>query len=203
MAALLGLVLGALLGAAQYYLLSTYLGLDPSARPEYAALFAGGPVVLGLVVGVLAALLCRRRRPGAPAADDDSADAAEPEHASALRLLALLQEEGRLIDFLTEDVGPYSDEQVGAATRSIHESCAKALREAVSLEPILAGAEDADVTVEPGFDPAAIRLTGNVSGEPPFTGVLRHPGWRATTVTLPSRAGIDPHVVAAAEVEIA
>jgi hypothetical protein len=200
MAALIGLGLGALLGAGQYYLLTTVLGVDLTARPEYAALFAAGPAAIGLVVGFLAGR-------GGSAAATPSAEAdetpAEPEHASALRLLALLQEEGRLIDFLTEDVGPYSDEQVGAATRSIHESCAKALRDAFALEPIMSGEEDADVTVEPGFDPAAVRLTGNVSGEPPFSGVLRHAGWRATSVTLPARAGIDPHVLAAAEVEIA
>jgi hypothetical protein len=200
MAALIGLVLGALLGAGQYYVLTMSLAVDLTARPEYAALVAAGPAVLGLVVGLLAG-----RGGGAattPAAAADEAPA-EPEHASALRLLALLQEEGRLIDFLTEDVGPYSDEQVGAATRSIHENCAKALREAFALEPILAGEEDGDVTVEPGFDPAAVRLTGNVSGEPPFSGVLRHAGWRVTGVTLPARAGVDPHVLAAAEVEIA
>jgi hypothetical protein len=194
MAALIGLVLGALLGAGQYYLLTTTLGVALPASPEYAALFAGGPAVLGLIAGLLG------RGGGAPAAP---AEAAEPEHASALRLLALLQEEGRLIDFLTEDVAPYTDEQVGAATRSIHESCAKALREAIVLEPVLAGEEDADLTIEAGFDPAAVRLTGNVHGEPPFTGVLRHAGWRVTSVNLPARAGVDPHVVAAAEVEIA
>jgi Domain of unknown function (DUF2760) len=200
MVALIGLVLGALLGAGQYYLLTTVLGVDLTARPEYAALFAAGPAAIGLVMGLLAG------RGGSAAATPSAAadeTPAEPEHASALRLLALLQEEGRLIDFLTEDVGPYSDEQVGAATRSIHESCAKALRDAFALEPIMSGEEEADVTVEPGFDPAAVRLTGNVSGEPPFSGVLRHAGWRVTSVTLPARAGIDPHVLAAAEVEIA
>jgi len=199
MAALLGLVLGALLGAGQYHLLTTVLGVDLTATPEYAALFAAGPAAIGLVVGLLAG---RGGAQATPAAEDDETPA-EAEHASALRLLALLQEEGRLIDFLTEDVGPYSDEQVGAATRSIHESCAKALRDAFALEPIMAGEEDADVTIEPGFDPAAVRLTGNVSGEPPFSGVLRHAGWRVTSVTLPARAGVDPHVLAAAEVEIA
>jgi len=200
MAVLIGLVLGALLGAAEYYLLTTSLAVDLVARPEYAALVAGGPVVLGLIVGLLAG---RRGAGTAAPGGEQPAEPAEPEHASALRLLALLQEEGRLIDFLTEDVGPYSDEQVGAATRSIHESCAKALRDAVALEPILTGEEDTDVTVEAGFDPAAVRLTGNVSGEPPFNGVLRHTGWRVTAVNLPARAGVDPHVVAAAEVEIA
>ena len=104
----------------------------------------------------------RRRTPSEP-----------PEHA-ALRLLASLQEEGRLVDFLTEEIAGYSDEQIGAATRGIHDACAKALRACVTLEPVLPGREDDTVTVPAGFDPAAVRLTGNVHGEPPFTGTLRH-----------------------------
>src|SRR5579885_2189435 len=97
-----------------------------------------------------------------------------------LALLAALQEEGRLVDFLTEDIAPYSDAQVGAAVRDIQAKCRKALESCVKLEPILRGAEDDPVTIETGFDPAAVRLTGNVTGGPPFRGVLRHAGWRAT-----------------------
>jgi hypothetical protein len=123
--------------------------------------------------------------------------------AGALRLLAVLQEEGRLVDFLEEDLGAYGDEQVGAAARGIHAGCRKALRERVTLEPVLGGAEGAEVVVEEGFDPATIRLTGNVSGTPPFRGVLRHAGWRVRAATLGPRPGHDPHVIAPAEVEIA
>ena len=146
---------------------------------------------------------------GVAAAAEVAAEAAatpppprEPPENAALRLLATLQEEGRLVDFFTEDIAAYSDEQIGAATRGIHASCQKALRAAVALEPILSGDEGATVTVPAGFDPAAVRLVGNVAGAPPFTGVLRHGGWRATTVDLPARTGQDPHVVAPAEVEI-
>jgi hypothetical protein len=119
-----------------------------------------------------------------------------------LRLLALLQEEGRLVDFLSESVVAYSDAQIGAATRDIHAGCAKALRAAIDLAPVIDGEEDSEVTIEEGFDPAAIRLTGNVSGPPPFRGVLRHAGWRVAAVRLPERAGVDPVIVAPAEVEI-
>jgi hypothetical protein len=138
-----------------------------------------------------------------PAAPLEPAVPPEPAAHTALRLLAFLQEQGRLVDFLTEDVASYSDEQIGAATRGIHASCAKALGEVMTLERVLPGNEDDAVTLEAGFDAGAIRLVGNVPGAPPFRGTLRHAGWRATHVAVPTRAGIDPFVLAPAEVEIA
>jgi hypothetical protein len=126
----------------------------------------------------------------------------EPDEAAALRLLGMLQEEGRFVDFLAEDLAPYPDEQIGAAARGIHEGCRKALHDRLVFEPVLPASEGEQVTVEPGFDPAAIRLTGNVTGSPPFHGVLRHAGWRVRQAALPARRGQDPHVIAPAEVEI-
>lgn len=123
---------------------------------------------------------------------------------AAVQLLAILQREGRLLDFLQEDVDSYSDAQIGAAVRDIHRGCKKALAEHMPLEPVLREPENAQVRVDPGFDPSRIRLVGNVVGEPPFTGALRHHGWRIAKVTLPSPArGTDPTVVAPAEVELA
>jgi hypothetical protein len=115
---------------------------------------------------------------------------------------ARAREAGRLVDFLTEEIASYSDEQIGAATRGIHGACAKALRACVTLEPVLSGREDDAITVPAGFDPATIRLTGNVHGDPPFTGTLRHAGWRAAGVSIPARSGLDPKIIAPAEVEI-
>jgi uncharacterized protein DUF2760 len=123
---------------------------------------------------------------------------------AAVQLLAVLQREGRLLDFLQEDVDSYSDAQIGAAVRDIHRGCKKALAEHMPLEPVLREAENAQVRVDVGFDPSRIRLVGNVVGEPPFTGALRHHGWRIGKVTLPSPPrGTDPTVVAPAEVELA
>lgn len=122
---------------------------------------------------------------------------------AAVQLLAILQREGRLLDFLQEDVDSYSDAQIGAAVRDIHRGCKKALAEHMPLEPVLREPENAQVRVDPGFDPSRIRLVGNVVGEPPFTGALRHHGWRIAKVTLPPPArGTDPSVVAPAEVEL-
>jgi Domain of unknown function (DUF2760) len=121
----------------------------------------------------------------------------------AVQLLALLQREGRLLDFLQEDIDGYADDQIGAAVRDIHRGCKKVLAEHAPLEPVLPGAENASVRVDPGFDPSRIRLTGNVVGEPPFTGTLRHHGWRTARVVLPElTASTDPSVVAPAEVEL-
>ena len=122
----------------------------------------------------------------------------------AVQLLAVLQREGRLLDFLQEDIDAYPDAQIGAAVRNIHRGCKKALAEHVPVEPVLREPEDARVRVDAGFDPSRIKLTGNVVGEPPFTGTLKHHGWRIARVVLPSStAATDPSVVAPAEVELA
>jgi len=127
----------------------------------------------------------------------------KPTTDAAVQLLSLFQREGRLVDFLREDIQPYDDSQIGAAVREIHKACRQVLTEHLTLEPVLNGQEGDEVTVPKGFDPSAIRLTGNVSGEPPFHGSLRHAGWRATQVKLPAQpAGQDPKIVASAEVEI-
>ena len=121
----------------------------------------------------------------------------------AVQLLTLFQRDGRLVDFLTEDVSPYPDSQLGAAVRSIHASCRQVLDRYLKLEPVLSSEEDQPVTVPVGFDPAAIKLVGNVTGDPPLRGLLRHRGWRVTEINLPSLPqGSGRAIVAPAEVEI-
>jgi hypothetical protein len=122
---------------------------------------------------------------------------------TALYLLGVLQREGRLLDFVAEDVAAYPDATVGAAARTVHEGCRRALRDLLRLEPVLGEPEGTVVTVERGFDAGAIRLTGTVVGAPPFRGALRHHGWRASEVKLRAPAGgVDPTILAPAEVEL-
>jgi hypothetical protein len=122
----------------------------------------------------------------------------------AVQMLALLQRDGRLIDFLAENISAYPDAQLGAAVRTIHETCRQVLDHYVKLEPILNSEEDQPVTVQVGFDPAAIKLLGNIAGEPPVRGVLRHKGWRVKELNLPPLPlGAGRLVVAPAEVELA
>jgi hypothetical protein len=121
----------------------------------------------------------------------------------AVQMLALLQRDGRLVDFLSEDVSPYPDSQLGAAVRTIHASCRQVLDRYLKLEPVIASDEDQPVTVPAGFDPATVKLLGNIVGQPPVKGLLRHRGWRVTEVRLPSLPqGIGREIVAPAEVEI-
>ena len=121
----------------------------------------------------------------------------------ALQILAILQRDSRLLDFLMEDVQAYSDAQIGAGVRQIHADCRKALQEHLALGPVMADAEGATVTVPPGFDPSAVRLTGNVTGQPPFRGTLLHRGWRVKAIKLaPPPEGQDEFVLQPAEVEL-
>lgn len=128
----------------------------------------------------------------------------KPSGEEALRLLAILQRDGRLVDFLMEDISAAPDDQVGAAARIVHEGCRKALAQYVTLRPLRPEREGETVTVPDGFDAAEIRLSGNVVGKPPYRGILAHPGWKAVEVRLPEVApGLDATIVAPAEVEVA
>jgi len=124
--------------------------------------------------------------------------------APAIQILSILQKQGRLIDFLQEDLSTYQDEQIGAAVRTIHEGCKKAIGDHMQLEPIFKEEEGSEVTVPSGFNANQIRLTGNVSGEPPFKGAVRHRGWRIVKIDLPKQVGEkkDDKVLEPAEVEI-
>jgi uncharacterized protein DUF2760 len=128
-----------------------------------------------------------------------AADVAAP----ALQLLALLQREGRLVDFLQQDIGPFSDAQIGQVARVVHSGCRRALAGHAEIAPVLAEAESTRIELAQGFDATAVKLTGDVAGSPPFRGVVRHRGWRATRLSLPTAlAGHDPHILAQAEVEL-
>jgi hypothetical protein len=121
----------------------------------------------------------------------------------ALALLALLQREGRFVDFVRDSVDGASDADIGAAAREVHRGCRKVLDQHLSFEPVMPGEEEAKVTVPKGFDPAEVRLIGEAKGDPPFRGTLRHHGWRVVDAKLPQLAeGIDRSVIAPAEVEL-
>ncbi len=159
--------------------------IDPAFARTVARLRAGGPEAVAQ----------------APTPEPRRLLEAEPN--AALQLLGLLQQEGRFIDFLQEDVAAYSDAEVGAATRVVHEGCRKALRQHFAIEAVRSEPEGTRVTLAEGFDASAVRLTGNVVGRPPFTGSLTHRGWRVTETRLPKvAAGHDLSILAPAEVEL-
>jgi hypothetical protein len=125
----------------------------------------------------------------------------EPDSTAALQLLALLQREGRLVDFLQQEVADFSDADIGAAARVVHEGCRKALREHVTIEPVRDEEEGARLTLEASSPD--VKLVGNVQGSAPYEGLLRHRGWRAQSIKLPRPVeGHDARVLAPAEVEL-
>ncbi|MFH0996546.1 MAG: DUF2760 domain-containing protein [Pseudomonadota bacterium] len=120
-----------------------------------------------------------------------------------IHLLSMFQREGRLLDFFSENLDGYEDAQIGAAVRSIHENCNKVTLKYLSLRPVLDQEEGQTITLQKGFDTAAVKLVGNVAGEPPFTGVIRHKGWKTAKLELPTlSASQDASLIAPAEVEI-
>lgn len=129
----------------------------------------------------------------------------EPARPSAepLRILTLLQREGRLVDFLQEEIQGLPDEQIGAAVREVHRKCRHVLQEHLVLEPVMPQPEGERVEVPSGFNPATVQLTGNVTGQPPFKGTLQHPGWRVREIKItPPAKEVDEFVLQPAEVEI-
>jgi hypothetical protein len=156
----------------------------------------------GSFAGEVARLSLPASAPSPPVPDAPS-PGSPPSFDAALHLLALLQREGRLVDFLEQDVAAFSDADIGAAARVVHDGCRKALRAHAKLTPVRGEEEGTRVTVDAGFAPEEIKLTGNVKGNAPYTGVLRHRGWRATELTLPSVVrAYDARVLAPAEVEL-
>lgn len=189
---------------------------DTSLRP--AAMIACAAAALALI----AVSLPRAKSPAAPAPVSapppapaapsapvaPSAPPLDPvaiADGGALRLLAKLQEQGRLLDFAMEDITGVPDAQVASVARVVHAGCRATLQSAFAPQPLHASAENTSVTVAPGFDPEAHRLLGKVAGHPPFTGTLLHRGWRTASVKLPHATDPSkPHtgIVAPAEVEL-
>jgi hypothetical protein len=121
----------------------------------------------------------------------------------ALQLLGILQREARILDFLMEDIGPYSDEQVGAAARDVQLKSREVLVRQFAPAPVIDAVEGSTAN-PPDGNPALVKYVGNVpaTGKPP-AGVLRHRGWRATTATLPKlNSRDDLAVLAPAEIEV-
>lgn len=123
--------------------------------------------------------------------------------AVAVQVIAVLQAEGRLLDFLSEDIRAYADADVGAAVREVHRGLTQALADHFPVQPVRSEEEESPITVPAGFDPSEIRLVGNLVGSPPFSGTLKHRGWRITKVNLPRiPEGKAAMIAAPAEVEV-
>jgi hypothetical protein len=178
---------------------------------EYPSFFARVALAFAVFFRVLGNAVFAQRVQRLPSGEPD-APVASPTPAaklhvapteSALQLLGLLQREARLMDFLMEDVSGYADAEIGAAARVVHDQCRNALTAHMRIERIRSEAEGAPVTIASGFSASDVRLVGQVAGEAPFRGVLKHAGWRASAIELPKLSeGHDVSVLAPAEVEL-
>ncbi len=123
----------------------------------------------------------------------------------ALQMLHLLQRDSRLIDFFMEDIGSYSDDQIGAAVRTLHAECKASLARHLTLSPVIDGVEGTYQKLDSSQvpDPNRIKLIGNVPANGKVVGgTLRHRGWIAMSVNLPPLGKQDPTIVAPAELEV-
>jgi hypothetical protein len=171
-------------------------------------------VETALALSVLALILVflqprRKAPPPEPAAEPARPVTAQPEtgraYAEIVLILAMLQEKGRLIDFLMDDINAYSDAQVGAAARVVHTGCKRVLQEHFSISPVRTEPEGSTVQVPAGYSADEYRLVGRIAGSAPFSGVLVHRGWKADMVNLPQllRGAADRlPAIAPAEVEV-
>ena len=145
-------------------------------------------------------------RPVAAAVPAAAPGAASGAGGDALILLSLLQERGRFLDFVAEDISAYGDAQVAAASRVVHQGCKAVIDECLALAPAHAGAEGDRITVDPAADPNRYRLQGKLAQQPPYSGVVVHRGWKTTRLTLPRHTRpIDPageNIVAPIDVEV-
>jgi hypothetical protein len=168
---------------------------------------------LALVAGLLTWFIVRSRIRRLEPTSEKKADIADrgteiekgdiAERRLFLHLFSMMQREGRLMDFLAEDLDQYEDSQIGSAVRAIHANCVQVVREYLDPRPIMAQAEGERVTVDVDFDPGAIKLTGKVTGEPPFSGIIRHKGWQVGKLKLPKLSGRqNAEIIAPAEVEL-
>jgi hypothetical protein len=145
-----------------------------------------------------------------PAAPEPASAPPGPEaaaEAGVVQFLARLQEKGRLVDFLMEDITPHSDKEIGVVGRVVHQGCREVLSSCFDIKPLHEGREQEEISLAPDFDAAAYRLVGRVPQHPPYQGTVRHHGWKAVRVSLPrltdsARDRSSLRIIAPAEVEV-
>jgi hypothetical protein len=177
--------------------------LSHGKRWKYAFRAFFSLIVHGRVADdILAALAPQRVAAPAVPAPAPAAPAAPDPGDRAIQILGLLQRDGRLVDFLMEDLTAYPDAQVGAAVRDVHANCRASLSRYVTLAPVIDTEEGGRMTVQAGADPARIKVVGAVAA-PPVSGVVRHRGWEAARLDLPPLPSTGRTLIAPAEVELA
>jgi hypothetical protein len=183
----------------------------PALAPQKEVLTIAATAVVVVLIGALLATVRKEESPRAPAvspvpvvAPAATSSQGHAEGAEAIGLLSALQENGRLVDFLMDDITAYPDAQVGAAARIVHHGCRAVLDQHFAITPVCESAEGATISVPVSFRGDEYRLSGSLSGSAPFTGAVVHRGWKTSKVKLPRTvvpAGQLPNI-APAEVEV-
>ena len=158
------------------------------AMSAYTFPIAALALALAIIVLALCFFGAPREAPApaaAPVAAQPPPPAANQAEAEVVAFVSLLQEKGRLVDFLMEDVAPYDDKQVGAAARVVHQGCREVMNDSFKITPISQAEEGSRITVPAAYAADEYRLLGKISGDPPFTGILLHKGWKTESVKLP------------------
>lgn len=132
----------------------------------------------------------------------------ESNDAAVVQFLARLQEKGRLVDFIMDDISAYDNESVGAAARIVHQGCCDVLNDSFTIETVHSGEEMETISLANNYDSNSYRLIGKVPDVAPFDGQVLHRGWETTRVNLPHIVNSEEHIeiartiIAPAEVEI-
>lgn len=128
--------------------------------------------------------------------------------AAVVQFVARLQEKGRLLDFIMDDIAAYDNESVGAAARIVHQGCCEVLQDSFTIETVFPGEEMESITLADNYDSHSYRLIGKVPEAAPFVGQVLHRGWKTTRVNLPQVVNTAEHIevarsiIAPADVEI-
>ncbi len=163
-------------------------------------MFPPGPVetvikIIAFLASVAVALILFQGKAGV-APEQPAKPAVEPSkpvqdvikgnaEAEVITFLGMLQDKGRFVDFLMEDIAGADDAQLGAVARVVHQGCQGVLKEHLKVEPIEGANEGGSVTLPEGFQADLYQLSGNLSGKAPFTGTLVHKGWKVSSIELP------------------
>jgi hypothetical protein len=181
----------------------------PAAEPIWPYLSEASLALALLVLILVFSQLRPKAPPRMPATESarpaPGQPAARRADAEIVHFLAMLQDKGRLVDFLMDDINPYSDAQVGAAARVVHAGCKGVLQEHFTINPVRTEQEGSTVQVPAGYSADEYRLVGKIAGSAPFAGVLVHRGWKTDIVKLPQllRVAADRlPAIAPAEVEV-
>ncbi|MBS1136925.1 MAG: hypothetical protein H6R11_879 [Proteobacteria bacterium] len=208
--------MGTLIAAFAAFVLSALylLPLPPDLLPAAFAPYRDAVFMALSLYVVVAILIGRQRKPKAeprrepePRTEPVAPPKEEPPQVGeALLFLSLLQDKGRFVDFLMEDITAYNDAQVAAASRVVHQGCSAVIKEYLAISPVHEGKEGDRITIERSSDPNRYRLVGKVLGEPPFNGVVIHRGWQTSRLALPRfTRPVDPsgrNTITPAEVEV-